>query len=115
MNRIIQHAQTHHSKYVFGAGILGANVGGYLFARDSPKKEMIPSYLLGSIIGFAGGVWFTIMSPILVPGAIVGVPGYLLSTHHSSQRESRQKEGTQADLTCPWSKKMEELRALPPL
>lgn len=77
MNEVIDTVFKNYDKIMFAGAIIGANVGTYTAYKDG--YDDIMSYIshagTGAITGFlAGGV-----SPIIVPGIIIGTPGYAIS------------------------------------
>lgn len=52
--------------------IIGAVGGVVESSMNYKKKDMIPLALSGSLIGAASGFFIGFLSPILIPGAIIG-------------------------------------------
>ena len=80
MNRIVKHIDTYADRYLMGGGVIGANVGGYLFTKDVRSSEKTYAYITGCVIGYLGGAALTFLSPVLIPAMIVGAPGYMAAS-----------------------------------
>ena len=86
----------NHEKIVVIATGLGANVGGYQFAKDESNfRNEISLWTLGALIGGGAGMFLGYISPFALPALIVSVPSYALIKYRSSLQESQQKAGKQ--------------------
>lgn len=72
---------SHHNNIIIASAVIGANIGGYVYTKQHT------TYVGGVIVGGICGGIFGYASPVLVPGLLIGGPGYLLAKHHSSQQE----------------------------
>lgn len=85
--------ESHYDKLILGSGIIGANVGTYACTKENS------GYIFGAVTGGFAGLVFGAVSPIVIPGILLGGPGYALAKLRSSPQESPPKEGTLVDLT----------------
>jgi hypothetical protein len=88
VKRLIDIVSSNYENIVIGSSILGANVGTYVAAKQNSD------YLFGMCSGAIGGMVIGVVSPVLLPGVVLGAPGYAISKLHSSLQGSQQKAGT---------------------
>jgi hypothetical protein len=82
-------------KIAIASVVVGANVGGYMFAKDDPNGWAgVSSWAIGSLIGGGAGIFLGYTAPFVIPALSVAVPGYALASYHSSLQASQQKVGT---------------------
>lgn len=99
----------NQDKLALGGSIIGANVG--VFACSKDYSEFSPgNYIGGVIMGCFAGAGAGILAPVVIPGAILGVPGYIAAKLHSFHKESQKKAETQGVLPDLSSQKKVELR-----
>lgn len=110
IRRLIKILNDNDDKLVLGGSIIGANIGVFSFIKDSPEFNL-GEYSAGVIFGGAAGACVGLLSPLIIPGLILGVPGYGIAKIHSSLQASQRKVETLVDQTDLSNKTKEVLRA----
>jgi len=109
MNRFLT---LHENKITVASVMVGANVGGYMFAKDQPSGwSGLSSWALGSLIGGGAGIFLGYTAPFVIPALAVAVPGYALASYHSSLQVPQQTAGRQEGQRGLESQKKEGLHA----
>jgi hypothetical protein len=101
---MIKFLTLHQDRIALVSAAVGANIGGYMFAKDDATKWFgSSSWILGSLIGAGGGLFFGYISPFAIPAVSVALPGYILANYHSSRQGLKPTGETleaQKDLEC---------------
>ena len=91
---LINSLMENQDKLALGGSIIGANVGVFACSKDYSEFSL-GNYIGGVIMGGIAGAGVGLLAPVVIPGTILGAPGYAAAKLHSFHKESQKKAGTQ--------------------